>query len=167
MRIGRIFYIFVVLLCAIETARLWNILPGQLAAHFNIQGDLDRFVSKMQFFWFQLQTILVVILVSLPFQVMFLILPPGMVNMPNREYWLAPERRVETMDRLSDFGSMLFGIILIAVQIAFDISAYANLRTPIRFDAPLMGIVMGLCFALIFALLIRLMLSFRLPPSLD
>jgi purine-cytosine permease-like protein len=62
---------------------------------------------------------------------------------------------------------MLFGIILIAVQIAFDISAYANLRTPIRFDAPLMGIVMGLCFALIFALLIRLMLSFRLPPSLD
>ena len=167
MRIGRIFYLLIILLCVIETARLWVILPGQLAAHFNIQGDPDRFVSKAQFIWFQLRTMLVVILVSLPFQALFLILPPGMVNMPNREYWLAPERRKETMARLGDFGFLLFGIILLAVQIAFEISAYANLQSSIKFNAPLMGMVMGLSFAVITVLLIRLILSFRLPSSLD
>jgi len=167
MRVGRVFYIAVLLLCAFETVRLWNIMPPQMAAHFNIQGDPDRFVSKAQFFWFQIQTMLIVILVSLPFQVLFLVLPTSMVNIPNRDYWLAPERRTETVGRINGFGSMMFGVILLTVQSAFEISAYANLRTPITFDVQLMGMVMTLFFVVILLMLVWLIFSFRLPASSD
>lgn len=167
MRPGRIFYNFVLLVCAFEMARLWSIMPEQLAAHFNIQGSPDRFVSKAQFFRFQLQTMLVVILVSLLSQIILLVLPPNMVNLPHREYWLAPERRDETMGRISDFGAVLFGVILLAVQSVFEVSAYANLHTPIVFDARWVGIFMVIAFAVIILMLIRLIFSFRLTSSVD
>ena len=112
-----------------------------------------------------LQTLLIVILVSLPFQFLFLVLPPGWINMPHREYWLAPERRAGTLERLNAFGTILFGIILLAVQAGFEIAAYANLRTPIVFNASLMSAVIAATLVLAGVLLVLLVLSFRLPPE--
>jgi uncharacterized membrane protein len=165
MRFGRIFYIIVILVCAFEIARLWSITPAQMAAHFNVAGDPDRFVPKEEFFWYQVQTMLIVFAVSLPPQIIFLVLPVNFINMPNREYWFAPERRDQTRDQLSAFGAMMFGIILLAVQAAFEISAYANLITPIHFNAQLMLVIMVAAFITIVYMLFRLARSFRLPAS--
>ena len=163
MRIGRIIFVAALLLCVVEMFRLWGISPQQMAAHFNAQGDPDRFVTKSEFFWFQIQTLFIVVLVSLPLQVLLLVVPPNLINMPNREYWLAPERKEETLGRLSDFGSLMFGVILLAILAAFEISVYANLQTPVHFNAGLMGAVMFAAMGLIVLMLIRLVLSFRLP----
>ena len=167
MRFGRIFFILVILFCAVAMARLWRIMPEQMAAHFNIQGNPDRFVPKIQFFLTQIRIMLVVFLVSLPIQALFLVVPPNIVNMPNREYWLAPERRAKTMERIGDFGSTMFAIILSTIQAAFEISAYANLHTPIVFNARLMGLVLVISSGAILLMLIGLILSFRLPSSAD
>ena len=165
MRSGRIFFIGILLLCLFELARLWSITPETMAAHFNIQGSPDRFVPKAEFFRFQVQTLLVVILVSLPFQFLFLVLPPAMINMPHREYWLAPERRAGTLGRLNAFGAILFGIILLAIQAGFEISAYASLKTPIVFYTTLMTAVMVASLVLAGVMLVLLVLSFRLPQK--
>jgi uncharacterized membrane protein len=165
MRFGRIFYLIVIVFCVFEMARLWNISPERMAAHFDFQGAPDRFVPKAEFFWYQIQTLAVTILVSLLPQTLFLILPPHLINMPNREYWLAPERRVETVGRLNSFGAMMFAIILLAIQAVFEISAYANLQTPIMFNARLMFMVMAASFIGIGVMLLQLMNSFRLPSS--
>jgi serine/threonine-protein kinase len=161
MRIGRILFIIVLFFCFFEMTRLWSIMPDPMAAHFNIAGNADRFAPKAEAFRFQLQTLLIVTLVSLPVQALFLVLPPEIVNMPNRAYWLAPERRKETMGRLSDFGSLMFAVILLTVQAAFELSAYANLQTPIVFNARLMGIIMAVGCAIIVLMLVRLIVSFR------
>lgn len=163
MRIGRIVFLLALLVCIGEMFRLWGISPQQMAAHFNAQGDPDRFVTKPEFFWFQIQTLFIVVLVSLPLQVLLLVVPPNLINMPNREYWLAPERKEETLGRLSDFGSLMFGVILLAILAAFEISVYANLQTPVHFNAGLMGAVMAVSMGVIVLMLIRLILSFRLP----
>ncbi|MBI2333544.1 MAG: DUF1648 domain-containing protein [Chloroflexi bacterium] len=162
MRFGRILFVIALLICIFEIARLWSISPEQMAAHFNAQGLPDRFVSKAEFFWFQIQTLFIVVLVSLSVQGLFLFMPPGMINMPNREYWLAPERKEETLGRLSDFGSMLFAVILLVILMAFEISTYANLQSPILFNAGLMGMVMVSALVVIILMLIQLVLSFRL-----
>ena len=167
MRFGRVFYIIVLLICVFETTRLWNITPAKMAAHFDIQGNPDRFVPKAEFFWYQLQTMLVLVLVSLLPQVLFLVLPANLINMPNREYWRSPERRDETVGRLSSFVAMMFGIILLAIQAGFEISAYANLQTPILFNAKLMLMVMIASFTMIGVMLFQLMFSFRVPSSID
>ncbi len=167
MRFGRVFYVIVLLICVFEIARLWAITPPRMAAHFDIQGNADRFVSKPEFFGFQIQTMLVTIIVSLLPQVLFLILPVNLINMPNREYWLAPEQREETLGRLSSFGAMLFGVILLTIQAGFELSVYANLQTPIRFNAQWMFAFMIASFTAILLMLVQLAISFRRSVSRD
>jgi uncharacterized membrane protein len=163
MRFGRIFFILVIAFCIFETWRLWGITPAQMAAHFNLQGNPDRFVPKAQFFWFQVQTALTVIGTGLLPQVLLLVLPAGLINMPNREYWLAPEKRNETLERLSSFLALVSGIILLVIQAGFELAASANLQKPIVFNAQLMIPIMAASFILIGGLLIWLIVSFRLP----
>lgn len=163
MRLGRVFYIIVILICVFEVVRLWYITPAQMAAHFDIQGNPDRFVLKSEFFGYQLQTMLIVVGTSLLPQLLLFVLPVSFINMPNREYWLSPEHRDETVDRLSEFAAIMFGIILLTIQIGFEISAYANLQMPIVFNAKLMLTAMIISFILIGIMLVQLTFSFRLP----
>ena len=167
MRFGRVFYIIALLICAIEIVRLWNIVPAQMAAHFDILGNPDRFVARAEFFRYQIQTIVVVIGVSILPQILFLVTPVNLINMPNREYWLAPERRADTVDRLSSFGAMMFGIILLAIQVGFELSAYANLATPIHFNLQWLLLTMLASFSVIGLMLFQLVVSFRQPSQTE
>jgi len=165
MRFGRVFYAIVLFLCVFELWRLWNISPAEMAAHFNVQGNPDRFVPRAEFFSYQIKTLLVMVAISLVAQLIFMVLPAGLINMPNRDYWLAPARRDETVDRLSSFAALMFGVILLAVQAAFELSVYANLQTPILFNAQWMFIVMIASFSVIGLMLVSLVASFSKIPS--
>jgi len=163
MRFGRVFFILVILFCAIETARLWTVAPAQMAAHFNVQGDPDRFAPREQVFAFELQTALVVIVLGFVVQVLTVFVPPAWINLPNREYWLAPERRDLISGRMGGFAGWVFGVILLAVHAGFELTVAASLHAPIRFQAGAMMAVMAAAFFVVFGLLLWLGLSFRSP----
>ena len=163
MRYARVFFIIVILLCGFETVRLWFLAPDVMVSHFNVQGNPDNFVPKLEFFGFQAQTVAVVLMAGLVVQVLTMIMPAQWINIPNREYWLAPERRQDTLDRIGAFGAALFTIVLVVVQAGFELSVSANLQTPIVFAAQLMvPMIVGFC-VLSLALLFWLLRSFRLP----
>jgi len=75
---------------------------------------------------------LVLIGLSVLTQVFVLITPVECVHMPHPEYWLAPERRDKTIDRLSSFAAILFGIVLLGVRAGFELAVSANLHQPIE-----------------------------------
>ena len=163
MRYARVFFVIVILLCGFETVRLWFVSPDVMAAHFNVQGNPDRFVPKLDFFGFQAQTVLVVLGLSLVLQVLPLVLPVQWINMRNREYWLSPERRANTVNRLSSFGAALFTVILIVIQVGFELAVSANLQKPIAFAAQIMVPIIVGFILLSLVLLFWLARSFRLP----
>ena len=163
MRYARVFFVIVILLCGFETVRLWFVSPDVMAAHFNVQGNPDRFVPKLDFFGFQAQTVLVVLGLCIVLQVLPLVLPVQWINMRNREYWFSPERREETVDHLSSFGAVLSALILLGIQAGFELAVSANLQKPIVFAAQLMVLVMIGIFVLSFMMLFWLGRSFRLP----
>ena len=167
MRFGRIFFIIVLLFCIFETIRLWNIAPAQMASHFDIQGEPDRFSTKVQFFGFEIETMLVVVGMGVVTQILVLITPVEWINMkmPNREYWLAPEHRDEIMDRMSSFVAILFGIVALGVQAGFELAVSANLHQPIHFDAQAMLMVIAGLFVATPLMLVWLTISFRVPSS--
>jgi len=167
MRFGRIFFIIVLLFCIFETVRLWNITPAQMASHFDIQGEPDRFSTKAQFFSFELETMLVVIGLGVVTQILVLMTPVEWINikMPNREYWLAPEHRDEIMDRMSSFAAILFGIVALGVQAGFELAVSANLHQPIHFDAQAMLMVIAGLLVSTPLMLVWLTISFRVPSS--
>lgn len=163
MRYARALFIIVLLACVLETVRLWFLSPDIMAAHFNIQGTPDRFVSRLEFFGFEARTLLVVIAASLVIQVLPFILPVGWMNIRHREYWLSPERRAATVDRLSSFGAALSTIIFLVIQAGFELAVSANLQTPIFFAAQIMlPIIVGFII-LSLVMIVWLGRSFRLP----
>jgi uncharacterized membrane protein len=163
MRFARAIFILALLLCGLETVRLWFIAPDLLASHFNIRGNPDAFVPKPVFFGYQAQTVLVVIAASVAVQILPMILPVTWINIPNREYWLSPERRKATLLRLSSFGAALFTLILIMIQAAFELAVYANLQKPIVFAAQLMVPIIVGFIILTLLMVFWLARSFRLP----
>src|SRR5579859_7642041 len=77
-----------------------SLLPEPVAIHFGLGGEADRWTGRSQaVFFFEALTV-----VPLIFVVLALVLrwsPAGAFNLPHRDYWLAPERRAQTISLIS------------------------------------------------------------------
>ncbi len=95
-------------------------LPDRVPSHFDARGVADDWMSKDSFALTMAATyaltggFFVVLAQLLPR------IPTSMINVPNREYWLAPERRNESLAdvgrRLTRFGAVTVVLILALVH---------------------------------------------------
>ncbi len=72
-------------------------LPDRVATHFDAAGRPNGFMSRQGHF-----ATMVAVLVGTPIffavlSVLIRVLPVSLINIPYRSYWLAPERRAETL----------------------------------------------------------------------
>lgn len=86
-------------------------LPPVVASHFVVGGAANGFVPRSSYLIFT-----IVLLAGLPLLIALLsnastFLPVRFINLPNREYWLTPERQADTLAYLRRRGTRL-GIIL-------------------------------------------------------
>lgn len=102
----------------------YPLLPPEVATHFNAFGQANGWSSKWQFcsfnvfLLFGMAALFHALIVFLPK------LPSELINVPYRSYWLAPERKKETMKRLIRYllwiGNLtmlfLFGMSYLIVQ---------------------------------------------------
>ncbi len=107
-------------------------LPDVVASHFGGSGAPNGAMPRTTYVGFML-----VLIVGLPallvFVTWFTVGKPGArINLPNREYWLAPERRAGTVARLR--AAMLqFGALLLAfLCYGHWLVVRANLSQPVR-----------------------------------
>lgn len=78
-------------------------LPAEMASHFGANGEPDDWMSK-EIYFVLLAVVLGLIVLEFTF-LPFLIekMPLSLINMPNKEYWFAPERRAETIEIFRHF----------------------------------------------------------------
>ena len=103
--------------------------PPTMAVHFGIgghaNGEMDRvqFIVLGSFLSFMLPAFIAAMVGVLP-----RVLPVSMLSLPNKEYWLAPERREQTLDGLLWLGLWL-GCLVQAFLMIVNIGIYrANIR---------------------------------------
>jgi hypothetical protein len=89
------------------------------------------------------------------------------INLPHRDYWLAPERRAETMRTISAtmawFGCGILFVLICGTFLAMQ----ANLAPDHRFNSEAMIIVLGGFLVGLLGLLFRLIRHFqRVPPGM-
>lgn len=77
-------------------------LPTYVASHFAGDGSANGYMPRSAYVAF-----ILVVSISLPLVIFASArilprVPPSLLNLPNREYWLAPERREQTYAYLSD-----------------------------------------------------------------
>lgn len=105
-------------------------LPPTIAHHFNFHGQADAFGSKTTFVIVDAVVstgllLLFVILSRLPYR-----LSDTWINIPRRDYWLAPERRDETRARLSAYILYLGAYTLASERILFQADYQINRQQP-------------------------------------
>src|SRR2546425_908938 len=96
----RLVYVLLAAIGLLYFSFLYPQLPDPMASHFNASGAATAWMPKSGFF---MLIAVVTLAASVP---VFLVpmsmakLPNDKINLPNKEYWLAPERRIETMQYL-------------------------------------------------------------------
>lgn len=140
-------------------------LPERMASHFDGAGRANGWSSKAFFFGVQA---FVLLLVTVCFAILpqrIQKLPPDKINLPNKSYWLAPERREATMasvvSAITWFGCAVL-VFLIAVT-------WLVLRVNLGFErglptAPMGGLLAGL-IACVILLIARMTYIGRRPPG--
>jgi serine/threonine-protein kinase len=159
-----------VLFGALLVAAAWRVsllagsLPEMVAVHFDAAGRPDGFTSRedcrqfMRSFTLGAPLFIVFVTALLP-----RLIPHSMINVPNRAYWLAPERAGETVDFLSEQGVCFGCIFLVFLAFVDELLVRANAATPPAFPTGLFMGSMALLFAAIGVWGARMFRRFRRP----
>ena len=87
-------------------------LPPVVASHFGSGGAANGFMGKGTYTAFMLAVVIAVpALIGFSGQLVR-VLPLQLVNLPNKQYWLAPQRRAATLESLSSL-SVPFALALV------------------------------------------------------
>ena len=84
-------------------------LPERMASHFDASGVANGWMSRDSYVWFMVGTVTFVSLLMVGTFSLIRYLPNAVINIPRRDYWLAPERRDETARTLARFGLLMAG----------------------------------------------------------
>jgi uncharacterized membrane protein len=110
----------------------YPLLPNRLASHFSASGNANGWMTKPQFFL----TYAVVILpaLALEFWVPRRIAgrPDNRLRLPNKEFWLALDRRAETFAYLENFFAWYGCAFLLLEVFAMGLAMRANFQSPPR-----------------------------------
>ena len=99
LRLGRIALSLAALAAAVQLVRAAAVLPQRVASHFDLSGHADGWMDRGDFLllWACLSAGIYAMFVALA---TFLPrLPKALINLPYRDYWLAPARRDTTLAR--------------------------------------------------------------------
>ena len=139
-------------------------LPERVASHFDLSGTADGWSSRRQLLVVIGSMVALVAGLGFGLPRLVAVLPVSLINLPHREYWLAPERRARTVDRIADdlaWFAVLTGVLMILV---FQGTIAYNLDPESGAMANTIWIVAAYVLAT-FAWAARLCLRFRLPAD--
>jgi uncharacterized membrane protein len=122
----------IVLLAAAAALALWWYpqLPDRVATHFGFSGEADGWMSKDGFYVFYAVLMLSMFGMFSGLVVLLRRFPTSMINIPNREYWFAPERREAGFAKLEKNMHHMGSATLAFMMFMMDVSFRANLASP-------------------------------------
>jgi uncharacterized membrane protein len=158
-------YAFLILVCLLMMAYYYPRMPQRMASHFAADGRANGWQSRDAFF-------VLMLLVTSTSAVVGFLAPwqiasrsNARINLPHRDYWLAPERREQTMRFVSaTMAWFACGILFVLISGTF-LALQANLAPDHHFNSPAMLAVLGVFLVSLFGWLFGFVRHFRNIPS--
>ena len=155
----RLFFLLIAV-AVLQSFYYYSQLPDTLASHFDSEGNPNGWSSKTSFFTLYLGMMVLFAGIFLLMPRYLTKLPISIVSLPNKEYWMAPERNTETMSYIGKQmlllgnGTMMFFICIIHLVID------ANMKSTAQLASSAMWILLGgfLAFTIVWS--IRFVLRF-------
>jgi len=156
-------WIVVVLLHAAQTIYYYPRLPAVVAQHFGAAGRPNCWAPKDFFFIFSWAVLLGMSALLMLTPRLLKRFPVSMINLPNKAYWLAPERKQESlafMQRGTEWVGVLTSGFLVAVMY---LTIRANLAPEHRLENGPFIFLLGAFITLILVWTLRVFLRFAKP----
>lgn len=157
-RLPQLLSVAFVLELVVRLGWVFERLPDPLASHFDLSGRPNGYEGKTSFALVAVgvSLFLLALFTSLPRTLMRM--PHAYINLPNKAYWLAPERRAETFARLGTASDWMGCLTLGFLSAVFELVIRANLQR-----APLSGQVWLLTVGYVIVMLSVSLGLFRMP----
>lgn len=144
---------------ALRVVPIWAHLPAVMASHFGPNGLPNGWMPRDAFFALTLG-IAVVVTLPMMFSHRLVFAVPRLVNLPNRDHWLVPERRAEAAAKLRRWMHTFAILINLLFAVVVELVIRANLaRAPIHNGA--LWATLGVFFVAMIALTVVLYRDFR------
>ena len=164
-RIPRFLYAFLFLACLLMKAYYYPQMPQRMASHFAADGSANGWQSRDAFFVLMLLVTSTSAIVGFLAPRQIAAKANARINLPHRDYWLAPERREQTMGYISAMMAWFAcGILFVLISGTF-LALRANLAPYHRFNSAAMLAVLGVFLAGLFGSLLGFVRHFRKVPA--
>lgn len=127
-RLPKLVFVLLALYAAVHFASVYSQLPGVVASHFNERGAPNGWQPKQAFFGVLVIVSLLVAVIGFAIPKIISVLPLQMINLPNKSYWLAPERAAETMEFIETTGAWFACALFLFNILVFDYAIQINLN---------------------------------------
>jgi uncharacterized membrane protein len=123
-------------------------LPETMASHFGPTGQADGWSSKASFM--RIYLIIIGSVVTMAIFVLALLpkIPASMINLPHKDYWLAPERRAESMAFIQRQMLWFTAALLLLLVDILQQSVRVNLGRAAQLEHPLTSLIIFGVFTL-------------------
>jgi serine/threonine-protein kinase len=156
---------FALVLAALAQA-LWqhDRLPDRVATHFGAAGQANGWMSRGGHTAWHVGTVLFLASIIEGIILVHARLPKEFINLPQRDFWLAPERATATREWITSavllIGCALMGFFIALFQLVYE----ANLGPAPRLDGTVWWLVGGLTL-LMSAVIAALVVKFGRKPT--
>ena len=155
-------FLILTALAALQIVFYYPKLPAVVASHFDGLGAPNGWSSKEAFFGLYAVIVLMLYGVFGWMPIWIENRPGKSMKIPNRDYWLAPERKAETWAffrrQMMLMGNLHLGLGIIAIQLAI----LANFKAEPRLH-PAIGWALAIYFILFAVWLVYFFLHFKKP----
>ena len=107
-------------------------LPERMASHFAASGMPNGWMDKRQFFLLYAVVILAAFFVEFRLARSVAGNSGSKLNLPNKDYWLAPERRAGTFAYIEQFFAWFGCALLLLAVFAMGLAMRANFSDPVQ-----------------------------------
>ena len=119
-------------------------LPETVASHFGPSGAPNGWMSKQSFFAIYAVVIALASVVEIFPARSIANSSPARINLPHKEYWLAPERRASTFAYFEKFFAWYGCAFLVILVLIMGLAINANLNPPPHLPSgPTLAIIAG------------------------
>lgn len=127
-RLPKLIFVLLVLYAAVHFSITYRQLPPVVASHFGAHGETNGWQPKAGFFLVFVIVGVLAAVVGFGIPRIITAIPTQLINLPNKNYWLAPERLVETMEFMVTcfawFGCTLFLFLILVFDFAVQINLH-------------------------------------------
>ena len=164
-RLPKFIFALLAAYAAIHFSSYYSQLPEVVASHFSGRGVANGWQTKPAFFTVFVGVSVLAAVIGFGIPRIISAMPPQLINLPNKDYWLAPDHLAETRAFLDTYFAWFGCAVFLIIILTFDCAIQSNLHPDNRPDVSHMWYILAGFLAFVVAWIIRLMAKFLRPPQ--